>query len=140
MIRQGEAEQKLVATAVAIVPDKLTSDQLPQAREVIERAMHVLDLQLAQIRQDVGEEDPSDNARWWAKATAAQRIKGKQRQRLQTIMGDVNRRIRAHRREQDAQRTVSRERRFIQLARAHLSDETYLEIWRIVNDEFDDNS
>jgi hypothetical protein len=96
-----EQEDKIIAMAVAIVLDKLPSEALPQAKVLIERAMHMLDLQvfadddrwLAQIRQNLlGRDETPENAR--AKATAVRRIKDKQRQRLQTMFVEVNRLIR----------------------------------------------
>lgn len=129
-------KDEIIAAAVAIVPDQIPPDRLSQARALVERAMHILDLQLAEIRHEVGA-DSGNNARWWAKATAAQRIKGKQRQRLQTLFSDVNRLLRAQRKDQDVQRQASKERRFIQLAKSHLGDTRYLEVWRTVNEEFD---
>jgi len=85
-----------------------------------------------------GEDGSTDNARWWAKATAAQRIKGKNRVRLQTKLGEVHRLIRTENKRKSDEERRSREGRFIQLSRKHLCDEVWQELWRQVNEEFDE--
>jgi len=127
--------------AIAVVPDQLAPDRLMWARDLLQRAIQTLDLQVAAIRQRLLEENERpENARWWAKATAAERIKAKQRVRLQTAFGDVNRLIRAQRKIQtdleEKARRKTKDRRFIELVREHLSEETYLAIWERVNAEF----
>jgi hypothetical protein len=136
MTEVTDAEQAIIAAALAIVPGKLAPSDLPQAKEIVVRAKSLLDLQVAQIRQDLGFSGPAENARWWASATAAQRTKGQQRQRLDPLHAEVNRLIRAERNKQNGQKEISRERRFIELAKEHLPKATFLELWQIVNKEF----
>jgi hypothetical protein len=133
---ERQAEQRAIDAAMAIVPEQLVASQLPKARATIAHAIEILDLQVAAIRHDLGEEGSTDNARWWAKATAAQRIKGKNRVRLQTKLGEVHRLIRVENKHKAEAERESKEGRFIQLARKHLADDVWQELWRQVNEEF----
>jgi hypothetical protein len=133
-----QREQHIIDAAVSVVLDQIPPQQLSATRDLIAQGMEVLDLQIAAIRHDLGEDGPAENARWWAKATAAQRIKAKVRVRLQNKFGEVQRLIRHHRKLADEHSQKSRERRFIQLVKQYISEETYLLIWQKVNDEFND--
>jgi len=126
---------EIIKQAAAIRPEALAPEHLIEARDFVERIMTTIDLQVAEIRADLGETGPVENGRWWAKATYAQRKKVKQRARLQTILGDINRRIRAERAKQDAAAHVTRERVFIRLAKEFLTKEQFLDIWRRVDEE-----
>jgi hypothetical protein len=131
-----QREQHTIDAAISVVLDQVPPQQLSATRDLIAQAMETLDLQIAVIRHDLGEDGPAENARWWAKATAAQRIKAKVRVRLQNKLGEVQRLIRYQRKLADEHSQKSRERRFIQLVKQYISEETYLLIWQQVNDEF----
>jgi hypothetical protein len=113
-------EQRIIDAAVSVVLEQVPPQQLSATRDLIAQAMEVLDLQIAAIRHDLGEDGPAENARWWAKATAAQRIKAKVRVRLQNKLGEVQRLIRHHRKLADERSKKSKERRFIQLVKQHI--------------------
>jgi hypothetical protein len=138
MVRVFDQQEEIIESAVAIEPEKLAIDALPNARTAIERAMEILDLEIAQIRHDLGERGPAENARWWSKATAAQRIKAKKRVRLQRKLHDVTRLIKAERNRQNLEKRKSQDSRFIQLVRQRFGEEIFLELWDIVNAEFDE--
>ena len=129
------SEQDLIAAALLIRPEMVEIGELGKARDFIEHAMHMLDLQIAAIRHNLGEPQKAENARWKAKATGAERIKAKQRVRLQNAFGEVHRLIRAERNRLNAERQVTRDRRFVQLAKKRMTEETFLEIWHIIDRE-----
>jgi hypothetical protein len=131
-----QREQHIIDAAVSVVLDQVSPQQLSTTRNLITQAMEILDLQIAAIRHDLGEDGPAENARWWAKATAAQRIKAKVRVRLQNKLGEVQRLIRHQRKLADEHSQKSKERRFIQLVKQYISEDTYLLLWQKVNEEF----
>jgi hypothetical protein len=132
-----QREQHIIDAAVAVVLDQVPPQQLSATRDLIAQAMEILDLQIAAIRHDLGEGGFTENARWWAKATAAQRIKGKTRVRLQTKLGEIHRLIRLENKRKADAESRTRDSRFIQLAKKHLADAVWQELWRQVNEEFD---
>lgn len=136
MMLTRDKQTEFFKSLIAIVPADVPPEQLPAVRDALLRAMHMIDLELAQVRADLGVEGAQENARWWARATAAQRIKGKQRQRMQALHTEINRLIRVQRNIANQAQKKSQERRFIELAKPILGETKYLELWRIVQAEF----
>jgi hypothetical protein len=115
-------------------------EDLPAERLETLRLMGVLDEQCGSIRgqiehsralwKETGETDP----RWYARARYALRAKGRQRQALQTRLGEINRRIRER---DNLARETRQERMFIAECRRLLPRETWEQIWRAVRERAD---
>jgi len=126
-----ERRQQQRRTEAALAPEQLTV-----ARDQIRTALETLDLQLAEIRKRVYGEGKPENARWRSNATGAERQMSKHRVRLQEKLGEIHRLIRQdNKRKSDAERKPI-DGRFIQLARAHLSDDVWRALWDQVNTEY----
>jgi hypothetical protein len=107
--------------------------ELEEARAGVQAYMTALDedigsiktqLELARVR--AADEGVYTDGNWYARASAALRHKGRQRQAAQNHFGDLNRRIRAER-----NKLVEREegRAFVRAAKDVLSPEMYSKIW-----------
>ncbi|HMF28654.1 MAG TPA: hypothetical protein VKE42_07770, partial [Candidatus Cybelea sp.] len=75
-----------------------------------------------------GKVDPD----WWRRVNVASRRKGWQRQQLQGKIGDVNRLLRAFRR--DAEPSKTRDWMFLQIAKLHLPKETFQRLQRLTDE------
>lgn len=123
-------QDALIAAAAAIKISEIPPERLDEARTFVQNAMEAVDCICARIEHDL--DLRPDEPVWRAKATTAYRAKARQRQRLQIMFGDINRRIREQR---SRERSVTRERKFIRLAYERLSDEIVRELWRRVDEE-----
>jgi len=122
-----------------VVTDEITrktiGEDLPAERLETLRLMGVLDEQCGSIwgqiehSRALWKETRETDPRWYARARYALRAKGRQRQALQTRLGEVNRRIRER---ENLARETRQERMFIAECRRLLPRETWERIWDAV--------
>ena len=116
-------------------PADATIEQLEDVKAAIERRMDALDEKASSIK---GQLDEAKNELiamgkyadqdWWRRANSALRYKGRQRQRCQRLLGEVNRRIRAAKTHADNQSLL---RQFVCAAKAALPEALYIDIWKV---------
>lgn len=115
------------------VDTSLSTEDLQNQKQQILARMEEVDRSTAGMKQQIGEAKArviSDNEyadpHWYVSVNSALRHAGRERQKLQTRLGEVNK-ILKERRALDS--NASDERRFIAAARILLPKETYLNLW-----------
>lgn len=123
--------------------DAWTVDMLGHAKRAVEDRMLILDeasasigAQIAQAQQEKAESGVQADPDWWRRVNFAKRMKGRERQRCQHLLGEINKRLRNHNRAaSDAEYQADVRKRFIVAAKATLPAATYEAIWARVNAE-----
>ena len=138
----ADDDERTVEQTLAIMVSELaTPQQFETAREMIENAMRGLDDVLNSIRSQLdaaherkrahGEYADAD---WWRRANSALRYNGRRRQELQSKLGQLNRRRKQLSITMAQPRERSRDRAFIDAARALLPSETFARLWQLADE------
>lgn len=127
-----------IDSAVEVEVHKLkTEEELIEAKRVVEDAMYYLDNATISIRYQLDEAKANvvikrqfADPEWWRRTNSALRHYGRERQRIQNKLGEINRRLRASRNQVER---VTRDRAFIQVVGKMLSADQVKKAWRTVD-------
>lgn len=124
-------------TLIVRIDDDWSLPEMEQAIADLQRTMLALDEEIGSIKTQLGNakarrhtEKVWADPEWFARASAALRHKGRQRQSYQTTLSEMNRRARALRAKLS---DWDDGRMFINVARSLLPEQTYRLIWDEVN-------